>query len=213
MLAPKSGAADLREVIAATGLSLSPADVAHSTGSGIDEPFGYQPQRAVEVLADALSRVHSTQLPQLGGAPREPKFAGSVVSPQDLFDAATRGLEMLDGGQLPGSAAYSHMSRVELVEVLGQRVELVVDRSSRSVLNQGLPELDNLRFDQVELLGFADWSHACIADPHLDLAIACRGLLSAFGAVPVREFLDAYSATPVDPVRLDWFSLAVELVP
>ncbi|MGB3412919.1 MAG: phosphotransferase [Microthrixaceae bacterium] len=221
----------LAALIDSTGLTLSADELATSTGSGADDPFIFEPERAIGVLATALARVHAASVQDVGGIQGlgiedhgdedhgltgllgEPEQESSVVGIDDLVLRARKSLEDPESELSPLSPSYSHMSRGRLVDILSDGAEAVRERCSGPVLNQGRPTLGNLRFAGVELLGFADWSDACLADPYLDLAMACRDIFSLFGAPPVRVLLEQYSSEPLDPVRLDWFTLAIELVP
>lgn len=216
-----SGRRRLAALIDNTGLRVPPDALATSTGSGADDPFSFEPERAIGVLASAITRVHGVSKPDLNGSDK-PGANGPtlnsdreslVVGIDDLVFRAKRTLEVPESEQTPLSASYSHMSRRRLVEILADGAEAVRERCGDPVLTQGRPTLGNLRFAGVDLLGFADWSEACLADPYLDLAIACRDIVCLFGAPPVRVLLEQYSTEPVDPVRLDWFTLAAELAP
>ncbi|HTN99176.1 MAG TPA: hypothetical protein VL068_00770 [Microthrixaceae bacterium] len=136
-----------------------------------------------------------------------------LVTPASLVKRAWSTLELPEPERPTLGAAYSHMSRERLVEIFAEGSQGAESRSTGPVLIQGTPTLGNLRFAEFELLGFADWSNACVADPYLDLALACRDILALFGTAPIRLLLEGYSSEPLDPVRLDWYTLATELVP
>lgn len=233
-MSPEPGGGDaMASLIDATGLSISPDDMSTATGSGCDDPFAFEPERAIAVLAEALKRVHGLAIrlstPETATETATESASGTrsgtategvtvaettrIVTPRDLVARARAQLELSEDERGVLSPAYSHMRREDLLAVLDDRAAIADERSPGLVLNQGIPTLANLRFRGIELLGFADWSQASMADPHFDLAIACRDLLRMFGGPPVREFIEVFAAGSLDPVLLDWYTLAVELGP
>lgn len=64
---------------------------------------------------------------------------------------------------------------------------------------------------------FAAWSDAASADPYRDLALAAADVIAAFGPGAVLGFVAAYSAAnpsiePIDPIRLDWWTMVTAVI-
>lgn len=75
------------------------------------------------------------------------------------------------------------------------------------VVCHGQPELAGMRFHAGNLVGIGTVDRLCVADRHLDLAIAQQSLQRALGPESVFVFYDAYPFEP-DLVRLDHYVLA-----
>lgn len=64
---------------------------------------------------------------------------------------------------------------------------------------------------------FATWSDAASSDPYRDLALAAADVIATFGPGAVLGFVEAYSTEnpsidPIDPLRLDWWSMVVAVI-
>lgn len=64
---------------------------------------------------------------------------------------------------------------------------------------------------------FATWSNAASSDPYRDLALAAADVIATFGPGAVLGFVEAYSTAnpsidPIDPLRLDWWSMVVAVI-
>jgi aminoglycoside phosphotransferase len=170
-------------------------------GVAATEPeYRLDAERTIGHLAATLAALHA--------APVEPAAlrteAEVVLEPSQLVARAESGT-----GEV--GAAYRHLSRERLVEVLRDGARAVVVEPERLVLAQGRPTLANLRLEGPEPLGFADWTDAALADPYRDLALAARDVLQRFGPAPIQAFFGLYGLDRADPVRLDWYLLAAEL--
>ncbi len=75
------------------------------------------------------------------------------------------------------------------------------------VVCHGSPELSTMRFIEGRLVGIEPPDRLCLADRHLDLAIAQQSLSKHLGPESVFVFYDAYPVQP-DLVRLDHYVLA-----
>lgn len=79
--------------------------------------------------------------------------------------------------------------------------------SEELVVCHGSPELSTMRFTEGTLVGIDPPNRLCLADRHLDLAIAQQSLSRHLGPESVFVFYDAYPVQP-DLVRLDHYVLA-----
>jgi aminoglycoside phosphotransferase len=177
----------------ATGVDGSPAD-------GVEYRFDIE--HTVGMLAEVLAQLHSTPVADAAAA-------GAVrLSPADLVDEARR------AAPAPPrlSAAYQHMSRDRLLEVLA---ESAPRDSAEQALTHGRPVLGNLRCHRGVPVGLVGWDGLALADVHRDLAVAARSIAADLGPVAVPGFFEAYSRSSdgwmPDVVRLDWYALAAEL--
>lgn len=149
-------------------------------------PYGRStPARLLEVLAAGLDEVVARSVRPV------PTIGDATVTNLDVT-TVPRSAEI--GGSLLGSAARTDV-RVTPVTLTA--------RSGRS------------RADAVA--AFREHRHAAMADPYRDLAIACADVVATFGPGAVIGFVQAYTSArpavgPIDPVRLDWWSLAGALV-
>lgn len=184
--------------------------------SAVEPEYRLDAERTLSRLATTLARLHAVVI-----RPAELLAQATLIrTPASLVQRAAAGT-----GQV--GPAYRHMTRERLVRVLADGASALATATdglaSASatasdtdtdglVLTNGAPTLANLRFDGPEVLGFADWSQAGLADPYLDLAVAARDVASVFGPAPIHAFFDQYGLQRVDAVRLDWYLLAAELI-
>lgn len=161
-----------------------------------------RPETTVGALGAVLARLHAAEVPQwlVGRLSRR--------TPADLVDAASRAVT--DGRVTSGSlaAAYRHVPPERLLEILEEGAATI--EVDTEVLTHGAPTLDRL-CGEVVAEALDDWQRAALADPHLDLAIAARDLVARLGPAVVPVLADAYAPGRIDPRRLDWYALAVEL--
>lgn len=169
--------------------------------SSIEPEYRLDAERTISRLATTLARIHEVAID-----PRTLRADPAVViGPEDLIHRA----EAATGQVGP---AYRHMTRERLLEVLRDGAAAIPTPPADLVLVQGSPTLANLRFDGPDAIGFEDWSGAALGDRYLDLAIAARDVAGVFGPAPIQAFFGEYGLERPDPVRLDWYLLAAELV-
>lgn len=185
----------LAELIRASGQE------AGSRGVAATEPeYRLDAERTIGHLAAALAALHHAAV-----SPAELRAdAAVVIDPAVLVARAAE-----SDGEV--GAAYRHMPRARLVQILADGAGRATAAPEQLVLCQGIPTLANLRLEGPDPIGFADWSAAGLADPYLDLALAARDLVARFGPAPIQAFFDLYGVVRADPVRLDWYLLAAEL--
>ncbi|MEX0766954.1 MAG: phosphotransferase [Microthrixaceae bacterium] len=182
------------------------------SGAGVaaTEPeYRFDAERTIASLASSLAVIHSA----VDAAEYEqlPTLQSQCLTPQKLVERAR--LVATDNSVAPAelSAAYRHVTRERLIEILAEGADRMALPVEEIVLIQGNPCLSNLRFAGQELLGFDDWSHSALGDSYFDLALAASDLLSIFGPQPIQSFFGIYGLNSPDPLRLDWYLLAVEL--
>ena len=143
------------------------------------------------------------------------------------------------GWEPPPGSPYAPTGPGRLVEVLRDGVERATDRSDGPVPTIGRATFANLVLpsgdgDGDELSGapnitfrrsprrtepphFADCDDAAWSDPYRDLAVAAADVVATFGPGAVLGFTAAYAAArpsnePLDPIRLDWWSIVAAVI-
>lgn len=187
------------ELVAASG-----CDASGGPGGPAASPeHRVESDRLVRLLAGMLGRLHRT-----APAPGSSADDVPVLTPSEV---ARRAVERVRVDPPVVSAPYRHLSPERLGQVLAERVGLV--EGHHAVLTHGGATAHTLVVHRGEATGLVDWSRAAVADPHRDLAHSARWITAALGAGLVPALFDAYDGGPVDPVRLDWWVLAAELLP
>ncbi len=160
-------------------------------------------ERTVRLLGETLSRLHAVELHDAEpAAPMTPAVVGA---------AAAAGLRAGSLVAVRGDA-YAHLGQERLVEVLVEAAPAAADRSGSPVLTHGAPCLANLRCDLGSAVGFVAWEAAAPADRHRDLAVAARSVAEDLTPVLVPVLFEHYRGPRPDPILLDWWSLAAELL-
>jgi aminoglycoside phosphotransferase len=163
--------------------------------------YRVQPERTVGLLADALARLHRTELTEL-----ERRHA---LDAHQLAAAAPTG--HTPTGPVPTrSAAYAHIDDERLRTILVEGAAGASARNDRMVLTHGTPTLAHLVADRGALVGWVRWEAAAVADPYRDLAVAALDV-AAMSPMLVPLLLERYGEQSPDPIRLDWYSLLAEL--
>ena len=166
--------------------------------------YRFDPEATVRLLGSTIARLHSTA--PSASTDRVPLDPARLVARAEAAIAAGRvTTHDLD-------PAYRHMSVERLLAVLAGGLGRASTDPDAMVLTHGSPTLDHLWCHDGRALGFVDWSGAALADPYRDLAISATSVASSFGPMLVPEFFDAYGLTHPDPLRLDWYALATQLV-
>jgi aminoglycoside phosphotransferase len=161
-----------------------------------------RPEATIGALGSVLSRLHRSRPPEALAA----RLARR--RPADLLDEARRAVKGDGPAPAPGGP-YAHLPPRRLLEVLEAGVGRVGHEAA--VLVHGAPTLDRLCGESVPD-GLDDWARVAVADPHLDLAVAARDVVARLGPPMVPVLARSYGAESIDPIRLDWYSLAIELI-
>lgn len=171
-----------------------------------------QIESTLKALGDAVSMVHQLPLSRIGlaGDPASGAVKGGINA-TDVLEML-RDQESGGAGGEPMGGAYEHVSRAELLMIIGDGLEMVLARQDVCVINQGIPTLSNLYMAGSHRQGFRDWSQVRVADRHWDLALACSDIIAQCGPAGLAVFLDGYGMDRVDPVRLDWYSHTVAMM-
>jgi aminoglycoside phosphotransferase len=163
-----------------------------------------QAERTVGLLADALARLHRTELTD--------EERSLTLDAHQLAEAAAAGhrTSAAVAAAHVRSAAYAHIDDERLHAILVEGAAGAAARGDRMVLTHGSPTLANLVADRGTLVGWVDWAAAAVADPYRDLAVAARSV-AAMSPSLVPLLLERYGEQSPDPIRLDWYSLLAEL--
>lgn len=199
--------AALAGVIVRSGLDAT--DLEGDPATSIE--YRAQAEHTVGLLASTLARLHDLDLGLRGDAARLP-----VMGPAELV---RRARAALPAGELvgPRSAAYRHLSDERLVQVLDQGAADLVGSDAAVVLTHGTPTLGHLRCRAGMAIGLVGWEHAALGDPYRDLAVAARSVAEQLTPTLVPVLFERYGelrpeARRPDARRLDWYSLATELL-
>lgn len=165
----------------------------------------FDPERTVAMLAERLGVLHALEVHSPGLADDVPH-----VSMRDVVADAARATAAAPDAPL--DAAYSHMDRPALLEVL----DLGADRLGEAgdgdvVLTHGSPSLGTLLCSLGSAVGFTCWDDMAIADRHRDLARVASSLSGTVGPMILPVFFEHYGRHP-GLARLDWWLLAEQLL-
>ena len=208
----------LRSVRAA-GLDAAVRDSAgpDSAGSDSGEPDSGRVETssalAVEYRTDAagtvaelgrlLARLHDVPVPE----------GSTVLDARSIAAARRTAFEQGELAELEVGAAYRHVAVDRLVELLDEGADAAASRAGAPVLTHGRPTLAVFRWERWNPIGLDDWEHLAVADRNRDLAVAARSIVTELEPAFLPPFFDAYGHDHLDLLRLDWYSLALELDP
>ncbi|UDY36818.1 hypothetical protein [Dermatobacter hominis] len=137
------------------------------------------------------------------------------------------------GWRAPEGSPYAPVEPSRLLAVLGDGLDRVTERATDEVPTIGRATFDNLVLAEpagepslggsanltirrsprrVPPPTFVDEGDAALSDPYRDLAVAAADVVATFGPGAVLGLTAAYvearpSIEPLDPVRLDWWSI------
>ena len=161
-------------------------------------------ERTVQLLADVLADLHATDLT---AAERDSAVGAERYARAAAAAHAEGRLRSEDR-----STAYAHMDDGRLVEVLVDGAAGAAARRDRWVLTHGAPTLAHLWCSRGSAVGLVGWDRPAVADPYRDLAIAAHCIATEMAPILVPVLFERYGERSPDPVRLDWFALAAELL-
>lgn len=196
--------ASIVEVISAPGSRSVPAErwviAARPDGHHLAErTHPINPQRAVELLVGALDFVHSLDV--LDDHVR--------WTPNDIVEVIQR---ELGGRAVPRpelSAAYRHMDVDRLVTILSEGIAHVTDEPT--VRSHGRASLRQVVStpERSVLIGAIP---GIVMSPISDLVAAATDVAIRFGPMLVPTLFEAAGRSDVDPLAVDWWALAHELL-
>lgn len=198
-----SPSATLSVLLAEEGLAVGEDTDAGELDAASAREYLFDPQHAISLLAQSLSRLHSLELRSetASGAP--------ALTMADVISDARATTERAP--EAPLGDAYAHMTRTELLEVLEAGARRLGEPGPDDlVVTHGSPELDTLMCRGGEAVGFVGWEAIAVADRHRDLAHAASSLVGPVGPMAVPELFVHYGRDP-EPARLDWWLLAAQL--
>jgi aminoglycoside phosphotransferase len=188
-----------RRLIARSGLDATgqPGEPATAVEYRVDA------ERTVRLLGETLARLHAVEL-----APDE---CSAALTPERIAASAA---EAVAAGRVASdrTPAYAHLPAERLLQVLTDGAPQIAARSEPPVLTHGAPTLSNLRCERGSAVGFVEWDAVAVADRYRDLAVAARSVARHLVPILVPVLFEHYRASSPDPVRLDWYSLAAELL-
>jgi len=157
------------------------------------------PQRAVELLAGSLQ----WRRDQLFGA------SATVVEPSTILSDIRTRLAGVDGEAIDLSPAYRHMAMERLVEILAVGVDH--QEPARSATAHGDARLCNV-IATPELATIVGFEPGLVISPLSDLVTAATDVAERFGPMLVPVLFESSGHAGVDPVAVDWWALANELL-
>ncbi len=192
----------LLDIVGGAGLIAPPPREHPTLEPASAKDYHFDPQRTVAMFAEEMARLHSLDVNEAA----EPVLTmGAVV---ELARATTEAAP-----DAPLDAAYRHMSRRELLGVLDAGLDRLGEvADSALVVTHGTPELGVFMCEEGTAVGLIRWDAIAVADRHRDLARVAASLVSDMGPMMLPEFFERYGSHP-DPLRLDWWLLAAQLLP
>lgn len=157
------------------------------------------PQRAVELLAGAVGWMHSLDVGD----------HDALWAPEDIVAVVRRDLSGRTALRSKLSAAYRHMDVDRLVAILSDGIEHVADEAP--VRSHGRVALRQVvsTAERSVLIGSIP---GIVMSPISDLVAAATDVASRFGPMLVPTLFEAAGRSDVDPLAVDWWALAHELL-
>lgn len=196
---------ELLELLRSEGLAVPDGTALTSLVPASAMEYRFDPEGTVAMLAERIAHLHALDISSMVGTDVVARITmRSVVTEARRVTAAAP--------DAPVDAAYAHMSRPALLEVLESGVERLgeVDEADL-VLTHGAPDLDALLCADGKAVGFTRWDRVALADRHRDLAHASAMLAAAVGPAIVPGFFERYKSRPA-LARLDWWLLAAQVL-
>lgn len=160
-------------------------------------------ERTVGLLAEALASLHATVL--------TPEDQRAALGPPKLVEMARTAVAASDS-RTGRQGAYAHLDDDRLLEILAEGADRIGTRVDPPVLTHGAPSLAHLWCDRGRLVGLVGWSHPAPSDRYRDLAVAARSIATDLTPALVPVLFERYGEVQPDPVRLDWYALAAEMI-
>jgi aminoglycoside 3'-phosphotransferase II len=165
------------------------ADLASSVGE-------LPPQRIVEILANALKRMHAIDP---AACPFDHRLDIRIEDARARVEAGEVDEEDFDDERMGRTA-----------ESLLEDLYRLKPASEELVVTHGDACLPNFTAGKGAFTGFIDCGRLGLADRHQDLALACWSIRHNLGEEWVRPFLAAYGGVPVEEGKLRYYRLLDE---
>lgn len=154
------------------------------------------PEERVEILASALSALHSLDT---SACPFDHRLDNRLAAAEARMRAGVVDETDFDGARLGKSAFF----------LFGELQRLRPD-SENLVVTHGDACLPNFMGADGRFAGYIDCSRLGVADRYQDIALACRSVAYNFGEEFVQLFLNAYGLSIIDPDKMEYYQLLDE---
>lgn len=154
------------------------------------------PEERIEILASALSTLHSLDI---NACPCDHRLENRLASAEARMRAGLVDETDFDETRLGKSAFF----------LFGELQRLRPD-SENLVVAHGDACLPNFMAAGGRFAGYIDCCRLGVADRYQDIALACHSIAYNFGGEFVRPFLNAYGLSIIDPVKMDYYQLLDE---
>ena len=154
------------------------------------------PEERVEVLASALSTLHSLDV---STCPFDHRLDNRLSAAGARMRAGVVDETDFDEKRLGKSAFF-----------LFGELQRLRQTSENLVVAHGDACLPNFMVAEGRFAGYIDCCRLGVADRYQDIALACRSIAHNFGEEFVRLFLNGYGLSIIDPVKMDYYQLLDE---
>jgi aminoglycoside 3'-phosphotransferase-2 len=159
--------------------------------------------RVAAALGRGLAQLHRTDV---STCPFDRRVARQLEEARTRVDAGVVREDDFDEIRLGRSAADLFGKLLTAAPAAATEQDLVLVHGDFCLPNVLLARED----DDIHVTGYVDCGRAGVGDRHQDLALAVRSLTYNLGAGTVAPFLRAYDGPPIDPRRLDFFTVLDE---
>ncbi|WP_416064249.1 APH(3') family aminoglycoside O-phosphotransferase [Rhizobium sp. ZK1] len=154
------------------------------------------PEERVEVLASALSTLHSLDI---SACPFDHRLDNRLAVAEARMRAGVVDETDFDEKRLGKSTFF-----------LFGELQRLRPASENLVIAHGDACLPNFLAADGRFAGYIDCCRLGVADRYQDIALACHSIAYNFGEEFVRLFLNAYGLSIIDPVKMDYYQLLDE---
>lgn len=154
------------------------------------------PEERVEILASALSSLHSLNI---DACPFDHRLDKRLAAAEARMRAGLVDETDFDEKRLGKSAFF-----------LFGELQRLRPESENLVVAHGDACLPNFMAAGGRFGGYVDCCRLGVADRYQDIALACHSIVYNFGEELVRPFLNAYGLSIIDPERIEYYQLLDE---
>jgi len=154
------------------------------------------PEERIEILASALSALHSLDI---NACPFDHRLEKRLAAAAARMRAGVVDETDFDEERLGKSAFF-----------LFGELQRLRPESENLVITHGDACLPNFMAAGGRFAGYIDCCRLGVADRYQDVALACHSIGYNFGEEFVRLFLNAYGLSIIDPVKMDYYQLLDE---